>query len=189
MYPLHRMKEDSTDGTEYLCCIEDDGEREKVLQELIEAKTIIGHTKCDYCGCEVLGVWDNSNINNWWPYLGNQARRPKIYQYSPIIRLMRKYFKVEGMVWSQELGNNLINVHARAHSEPTNWSIRASSASIRILCPSCFQKTYDRTKIQGDDGYTYAISIIPERGETAESVMKDLGITGKIIGKGAIREY
>ncbi len=102
---------------------------------------------------------------------------------------MRKYFNAEDVVWGQENGNNLLNVHARAHSDPTNWAVRASSASIRILCSNCFQKTYNRIRVLGDDGITYAISVIPERDETVESVMEDLGITGKVLGKGAVREY
>jgi len=189
MYPLYKMKENITDGTEYLTCITDPSEKEKIKQELKDAETKIGHLKCEYCGKDIISIWDKYNNSNWWPYLGNQARKPRTYNYSPIIRLLRRYFEVEGLVWDEAHGNNLINVHARAHSNPTNWAVRASSASIRLLCPACFQKTYNRTQIQGDDGILYAITVLRERGETVESVMKDLGISGKILGKGAIHEY
>jgi len=155
----------------------------------IDGNPQIAETICDYCGAKIYAVWDDNNKKNWWPYLGNQVRKPNSYKYSPIINAMRSYYNVEGTVWTEELGNNLLNVHARCHSEPTNWSKRCSDASIRLLCNKCFQKTYQRTKIQGNDGITYAISVLPERGETIESVMKDLGITGKVLGKGGIIDY
>lgn len=150
---------------------------------------LIGHTKCEYCDCEILGVWDEHNMNHWWPYLGNQCRKPNVYRYSRIIQAMKEHFDALNKVWTEENGNNLLNVHARAHSEPTDWSVRASSASIRLLCNRCFQMTYKRVQIKSPNGIIYAISVLPQRGETVESVCNDLGIKGEIIGNGAINDY
>ena len=173
---LRRMKKNPTHGEEF-----NHGEP-------IEG-VLIGHDHCDYCGCDIIGVWDEHNIHQWFPYLGNQCRKPNVYQYSRVIQAMREHFDVLGKVWNEDDGNNLLNVHARAHSEPTNWSVRASTASIRLLCNKCFQKTYKRVKIQSPDGILYAISVLPERGESIKSVCKDLGITGEVVGKGAINDY
>ncbi len=56
MYPLYKMKQNATDGTEYLSCIDNENKRSALRDELRKANTMIGHTKCEYCGCEVLGV-------------------------------------------------------------------------------------------------------------------------------------
>jgi hypothetical protein len=173
---MERMKNNCTNGSEF-------------TNGIVIPGVVIGHTKCDYCGKEIIAVWDEHNAGNWWPYLGNQAKRPKTYLYSEIIVAMRKHFHVENYVWNEIDGNNLLNVHARVHSKPTNWSKRASASSIRLLCNSCFQKTYNRIQVKGVDGILYALSVVEDRGETVQSVMKDLGIVGTVIGRGAIREY
>ena len=172
-----RMKSNLTDGSEY-----NNG-------EFIEDGINIAHTNCDYCDKKIIAVWDKDNKMNWWPYLGHQSRRPNTYKYSNIINLIRKFHNVEGVVFRDEDGNNLLNVHARCHSNPTNWSKRVSSASIRLLCNKCFQKTYKRILIKGEDGFEYSLSILPERNETIESVMKEFNITGSILGKGGIIDY
>lgn len=171
---MNRMKENPTNGSEF---------------GIIVPNVSIGHTTCDYCGKEVIAVWDEHNHKNYWPYLGNQSRKPNTYRYSLIINAIRKYYAVEGTIWTDEKGNNLLNVHARAHSDPTNWSVRASKESIRLLCNSCFQKTYQRIKVLGNDGITYSLSVVKDRDETIESVMSDLGVLGTILGKGGIVDY
>lgn len=172
-----RMKSNPTNGSEF-----NNGEP-------VEGNPAISRTVCDYCGCEVLCIWDDHNKNSWWPYLGNQARKPNTYKYSPIIQAMRRYFDAEGAIWTQEKGNNLMNLHARAHCEPEDWSKRGHPNGVKILCSRCFQKTYNRTRVLGNNGTLYALTVIPERGETIESVMQDLGIEGKVVGTGAITNY
>lgn len=174
---MQRMKSNITDGSEF-----NNG-------QFVEEGVIIGHTICDYCGKEVIAVWDKHNSKNYWPYLGNQAVMAHNYRYSKIINTIRKFYGVENEKWDQNHGNNLLNVHARCHSSPTNWAKRISPASIRLLCNNCFLPTYNRIKVLGDDGILYALSVVKSRGETIESVMKELGITGQIIGKGAIKDY
>lgn len=147
----------------------------------IDGNPHISKTYCDYCEKEVLCVWDDYNKNQYWPYLGNQARKPNTYKYSDIIQKMRNHFNVVGKVWDEEHGNNLMNLHARCHSTPNDWSKRAHPNSLRILCSSCFQKTYKRIKVLGDNGIEYQLTVLPERGETIESVMKELNIKGKIL--------
>lgn len=176
------MHNNISDGTEFC----------KTKEDIIlvkESKTQIGHCKCEYCGKDLLAIWDNNNKQSWYPYLGNQARKFNTYSYSPIINIMRKYYNVENKVWDEDHGNNLMNLHARAHSKPNNWAKRAHPNGIKILCNNCFQKTYQRIKVQGNDGYLYSLSVLPDRGETIQSVMKDLDITGTVIGKGAINNY
>lgn len=176
-YTLNKMKENITDGTEFGG---DDISNEEVS---------IGHLKCDYCGCDIIAVWDKFNKNKYWPYVGNQARIPKNYKYSKIIQNIRKFYKKENQVFRQKDGNNLLNLHARCHSSVYYNPKRWSKESIRFLCNDCFQKTYNRIKIKGkneDEGIEYSISVIPDRGETIESVLKDLNIEGEIIGKGSL---
>lgn len=184
---MNRMKENPTDGTEYGL----------TREESIKEHVLIGHTKCDYCGKEIIYVWDKNVENQYWPFLGNQARKLNTYKYSKIIQLMRKFFNCEDKVWDEEHGNNLGNNHARVHSSKANNPKRWSDQSIRLLCNSCFQKTYKRVKVIGtgnDEGIEYALSVLPDRGETVESVMKDNNITGIIIdnskrGNYAIKDY
>lgn len=176
---LSKMKSNVTHGEEFGL----------TKEQAKETGTIVGHTHCEYCGKDILAIWDKFSSSHWFPYLGNQARKPQVYRYSPIIQAMRKHYGVENAVWREENGNNLLNVHARSHSTPVNWAIRASSASIRLLCNECFQKTYRRTKIQGNDGILYDISVLPERGETVDSVMKELGIEGVPLGSGGLKNY
>lgn len=174
-----RMKSKATDGSEFNNGLKIEGE-----------DVIIGHTNCDYCNSEILGVWDKNNINEPVPYLGNQARRPNTYKYSKIISMMRNHFGCNGEVWNEENGNNLLNSHARLHSDSNeNFERRVSDDSSRLLCNKCFQKTYNRIKILGNDNITYAISVIEDRGETTESVMRDLNIEGVVLGKGGISDY
>lgn len=142
--------------------------------------------KCDYCGKEILAIWDDFNTNNYWPYLGVQSKRLNSYTYSPIIQIIRKNYELKSLDWKD---NNLLNLHTRVHSDSGNMSIRMSENALRFLCNSCFQKTYQRIKVQGDDGILYSLSVLQDRNETIESVMSDLGITGKVIGKGGIVDY
>lgn len=174
---VKRMNSRPTDGSEFNNGI------------IIPGNPKVGHTTCDYCGCEVLCIWDDHNKDMWWPYLGNQACRPMSYKYSPIIQTMRKFYGVEGITWDQDHGNLLMNSHARAHCQPEDWSKRAHSKGVKILCSKCFRLTYNRIKVLGDNGITYALSVVPSRGETIESVMEDLEIKGKIIGRGGISNY
>lgn len=174
---MKRMKENITDGSEFC------------ESGVIIPNVSIGHTTCDYCQRKIIAVWDEHNKNNYWSYLGNQVKKPHVYRYSKIIQAIKKKFDALDKVWTNENGNNLLNVHARAHSSPTDWSTRASEASIRLLCNECFQKTYNRIKVQGSNNTIYALSVVLDRGETIESVMKDLGISGKVIGKGGIIDY
>ena len=176
---MNRMKENPTDGTEY-------GLSKK---ESLEEHVLIGHTKCDYCGKEILYVWDKYVEKQYWPYLGNQARKPNTYKYSKIIQIMRNFFNCEDKIWDEKHGNTLGNNHARCHSSLASNPKRWSDASIRLLCSTCFQKTYNRIKVKGDDGIDYSLSVVEDRGESIESVMEDLNITGKVIGKGKIEDY
>ena len=177
MYPMYRLKENPTDGTEYA---RDENEKE----EIIKAETRVAHTKCDYCGKEVLGVWDIYNERKWWPYLGHSSKRVNAFAYSPIIQAMKHYDGCDDKVWN----NNLLNVHAVVHSK--DWGLRCMDGSIKILCNECFQKTYNRYQIELEDdngnpiGKQIAISVVEDRGETPESVLKSLGLHGKILGKG-----
>lgn len=170
----NKMKNNTTDGSEF-----NNGQK-------VDGNPKIGHTTCEYCGREVLCIWDDYNRSNWFPYLGNQSRKPNVYKYSPIIQIMRKFYHAENKAWTN---NPLMNLHARCHCEPEDWSKRAHPNGIKVLCCDCFQKTYNRIKVLGDNGITYSLSVVPERGETIESVMSDLDIKGKIIGKGAIKNY
>lgn len=155
------MRSNPTDGSEYNNGITIPG-------------VLIGHTNCDYCEKKIIAVWDEHNKGKWWPYLGNQARKPKVYVYSEIIQAMRSYYGKNGVTWN----NNLLNVHARAHTFPKDYGIIAHGNGIRLLCNVCFQLTYRRVKIIPTDrpGYRYEISVLPSRGETLEIVTKDLGI-------------
>ena len=171
MYPMYRMKQNKTDGTEF--CLDDES-----IKKVINAKTEIGHCTCDYCGKEILAVWDEHNSDKWFPYLGTQAKRPNTYKYSPIIQSMKKKDGCENKVWN----NNLLNVHARIHHK--SYYKRCQEGSIKLLCNDCFQKTYNRYQVELENGDMIALSVVEDRGETIESVMNELGLHGTVIGKG-----
>lgn len=168
-----------TDGLEF--CKTDN---EKIAVKNLYTEVYYCH--CDYCNREILAVWDGYNSDNYWPYLGNMSKRRNTYKYSPIIEVLRKRYIEEGKDWKD---NNLINSHTRVHSDKYDLRRRMADNSMRLLCNECFQKTYKRTLVDGDDGNQYAISVLEDREETIESVMKELGINGKIIGKGSIKDY
>ena len=161
-----RMNENVTDGTEY--CINDE---EK--EEVIKAKTRVGHCNCDYCGKEVLVIFDK-NKDDWYGFLGNQAIIDRNYRYSPIIQILRK-----GPVI-----NRLYNLHARIHCK--DWSIRCKSGSLKILCNECFMKTYNRYQVIYK-GKLCAVSVVKDRGETIEGVLDELGMLkdSEILGIGS----
>lgn len=170
---------DFTNGVEFL-----NGKDPSIL---INSKSRVVKLKCEYCGCDVLAVWDEHNLStSWWPYLGKQAERANTYKYSPIIQTIKDYYNLgENERFTQERGNNLLNVHARYHS--VDWSYRASNKSIRMLCNSCFLKTYNRYQVEIGGGRRFdAVSVIPELGETIDSVMKEFGIDDYVVlGKGS----
>ena len=168
-----------TDGREF--CLTD-----LDVQSTIATYSEVHYCKCDYCGKEILAVWDGFNADNYWPYLGVQSKRLNSYTYSPIIQIMRKNYELKGLDWKD---NNLLNSHTRVHSDSWDMSIRMSENALRFLCNDCFQKTYNRYQVRGNNGILYALSVVEDRGETIESVMKDLNIEGEVIGKGAISEY
>ena len=151
----------------------------------------ISHLNCEYCGVDIIGVWDKHNIHKWYPYLGTQLERGNIYSYSKIILAIKEYYGIgQYDRFRQEDGNNLLNVHARFHSIPNKWHYRASKASTRMLCNNCFKETYNRWKIELPDGTIAALSVVRSRGETLMSVAEDLGIHDyKVIGRGAVDNY
>ena len=144
----------------------------------IDGNPHISKTCCDYCGKEVLCVWDDYNSDKWFPYLGNMAKKVNTYKYSPIINIMKKYDNSLNKVWH----NDLLNVHARIHSR--DWGLRCKEGSIKILCNDCFQKTYNRIQVRLNNGSIIAVSVVEDMGETIKSVMEELNIKGEVIGKG-----
>lgn len=168
-----------TDGSEF--CLT---KKDHVLLKLTYAE--VHYCKCDYCNKEILAVWDGYNCDNYWPYLGNQSKRINSYEYSPIIETMKKYYKENNLNWKD---NNLLNSHTRVHSDSWNLSIRMTKEALRFLCNDCFQKTYNRIQVLGNNGILYALSVVEDRNETIESVMEELYIKGTILGKGSVKEY
>lgn len=186
---MDRMKENPTDGSEFIDDSLSEVEKEEIKKKLKEDAVLIGHTKCDYCNRNIIGVWDKHVNNQYWPFLGVQSKRANSYKYSYIMNLIKEHYVRNNKDWKE---NNLLNNHARCHSSISSNPKRWSDASIRILCNDCFQKTYNRIKVKGtgnDKGIDYALSVLTERGETIESVMKDLNITGIVLGKGGIVDY
>lgn len=165
---MQRMKSNPTNGEEF-------GLDSSISKE---NQVSISRTDCEYCGKEVLAVWDKHNNMNWWPYLGNMAKKVNTYKYSPIINIMKENDNSLNKVWQ----NNLLNVHARIHS--SDWGLRCKKGSIKILCNDCFQKTYNRIQVRLNDGSIIAVSVVEDMGETIESVMEELNIKGEVIGKG-----
>lgn len=179
-----KMHNNETDGTEYIDKIENISENEKnsLINEVRSAHTKIGHCNCEYCNKLIIAVWDDFNSGSWYPYLGNSATKSKTYLYSPIIKVLRKINNTEGKTWNSSNGNNLMNLHARVHCK--DWSIRCKEGSLKILCNECFSKTYNRYQVEYN-GQLCAISVVEDRGETIESVLKDLHMqNANIIGKG-----
>lgn len=148
---------------------------QKLRDELNSAKTRIDYCTCDYCGKEIMKVRDKFCSNPWWGYLGNQARKPNVYSYSPIINLIRKI---------DPTCSDLYNLHARVHTKPIrDYSIICSPNSLHNLCNDCFMKTYTRIKVYAKPPYKFPdkvtyieISVLQEKGETVESVLRDLGM-------------
>ena len=159
-----RTHNNITNGIEYCSTIEE-------KQNVINSKTKIGHTNCDYCGKEIICIWDEFNSNKWYGYLGNQVQNTKNYQYSPIISILRKYNKID----------KVYNLHSRCHTYPNDWSKRAHENALKLLCNDCFRKTYKRISVKSTDGILCKISVLPDRGETIESVMEELEITGEVL--------
>lgn len=151
--------------------------------------TLIAHLNCEYCGTDIISVFDEHNKKNWYPYLGKQVERSGVYEYSEAVQKIKSFYGVgDGEIFTQERGNNFMNCHARFHSQPNNWKYRASPQSIRMLCNNCFLKTYNRMKIEMEDGTIAALSVLEN--ETVEQVAEDLGIKNyKVLGKGAVPNY
>ena len=176
-----------TDGTEYVDRLLEKGlvdknEATRLKQEILDVKTSVSRLKCERCGRELLSVFDKFNENKWWGYLGNQARKPTAYVYSPVLNVMRKLDGCEGFVWSD---NPLYNVHARIHTKPVkDYSLICRPGSLCMLCNDCFQKTYNRVKVYPRDNCQpfpknvewIEISVVLDMHETVESVLKDLGL-------------
>lgn len=152
------------------------------------AFTEIYYLKCDYCGKEILAIWDGYNADEYWSYLGQQSKRQNTYSYSPIISILRKRYREDGLDWKN---NNLINSHTRIHSDSYNIESRMTDKAMRILCNDCFRKTYNRILVEDEKtGIKYALSVLEERGETVEDLIKEFNIQNqKIIGKGSIVDY
>ena len=91
---------------------------------------------------------------------------------------MRKFYNVEGQVWKD---CPIYNLHSRCHTKPNDWSNRAHPNALKELCNECFTKTKTRVKVMSDDGILCDIVVLPERGETIESVMNELNIRGKVL--------
>ena len=150
----------------------------------------IGHIKCDYCGKELIAVFDEYNKNDYCCYLGCQAVSRYHYKYSKILNFIKKYYGInEEENWTD---NPLVNIHTRIHSNPTRWDLRASDKSLRFLCNDCFKLTYNRIKVKSvylNKEIIHSLSVVDSRNETIESVMQDLEISGEILGKGRIEDY
>ena len=133
-----------TDGQDVVIQLEGkiDYKQLKELSDAVKnAKTHIGRLRCEYCGEEILSVVDKWNSSQWWGYLGNQATRPNIYQYSPIIRVLRL---LDGRKMNENWSENkLYNVHARIHSKPVkDYSIICKPNSLHMLWAHVFSVTY-----------------------------------------------
>lgn len=176
---------DESDGTWVVDTLLESGlvdqkQADELRAEVIDAKTKVEKCHCEYCGREVLSVFDRFSNNKWWGYLGNQSIRPGCYGYSPVIRALRILYGHPEGTWSN---SPLYNVHARVHSKPgRDYSVIARPGSLKILCNECFRKTYRRVKVFQRPGERLwspsvshvEVSVLPERGETVQSVLKDL---------------
>lgn len=170
-----------TDGSEFC----------KTRDELFVVKsafTEVYYLKCDYCGKEIIALWDGYNATDYAPYLGMQSKRINTYNYSPIISILRKRYSENGLDWKS---NNLLNSHTRIHSDSYDIGIRMTDKAMRLLCNDCFQKTYNRYLIEDSkSGITYALTVLEDEGETVESLINEFNIKNPIIkGKGSIKDY
>lgn len=146
-------------------------------------------TKCEHCGRELLSIWDNHNSMDWWPYLGNQAKRVHTYEFSPVINCMRRWYERNGLDWKN---NNLMNSHTKIHTnryDNLDFYFRSHPDSFMILCNDCFRETYNRVLVQDnwDEGLQYAVSVLD--GEDPQELLDHFGIDGEIIGIGSIKNY
>ncbi|MBQ5779709.1 MAG: hypothetical protein IIV98_00485 [Aeriscardovia sp.] len=165
----------------------------------------IAHTTCDYCGSNLIGVWDDHiKSTKGLPYQGNQARYPKAYPYaykgSTIAAIKAHYHLGENDWFTEE--NNLLNVCGKVHVlsfVDGEWKLRTDLAcqepgSTRVLCNGCFKNANAaRVAIMGSDGLMYSVSVMADKGETIEEndgkvtvklwgTDKPLEIEGTIIG-------
>lgn len=162
----------------------DEEEANQLRDRIVRTHGTVGKMLCDYCGKEVLVVRDDYCSSQWWGYLGNQATKPRTYMASPLIRAMRMLDGAVGRVWPE---NRLYNVHARIHTSPVKeYGLICSDDSLQMLCNDCFRKTYRRVKIYPQEGYhpwknveRLEITVIPERGETVESVLRSCCIDSR----------
>ena len=148
------------------------------------------YTHCEYCGCEIIQVTDNSR-SSYYGYLGNQAEIANNYLASPSVEAMRKFYDVgweeyhverrsNGLSFTQQKGNNLYNVHSRLHVKQKGkrglvhpWNY-ARGDFCKILCNDCFKKTYKRLSIDVRDGLTFEVTVLPH--EDLGEVIEESGI-------------
>lgn len=174
-------------------------------EEYNDGKTIdscvITHSNCEYCNEHIIQVKDDAR-NSHFGYLGNQAVIGKNYLYSPSIEAIRKFYDVGwenykeremrayGPSFTQELGNNLLNVHSRLHVRRKGsrtligpWNYQTGDG-YRLLCNNCFKKTYKRISIAGSDDLIYDITVLPH--EALEQVIEECQVIGVQKQKGKI---
>ncbi|MBP5785566.1 MAG: hypothetical protein J6V96_00445 [Aeriscardovia sp.] len=156
----------------------------------------IAHTVCDYCGKEVIGVWDDHiKSSRGLPYQGWVARTPRSgsknnrYPYKArTIAEIKDHYGIGEKEWFTE-ENNLLNVCGKVHIlvfKGGKWNLRTdlsyeSPAATRILCNNCFEKANNcRVAIMGTDGLMYSVSAMADKGETIEE--NDGKVTVKLWG-------
>ena len=156
----------------------------------------IAHTVCDYCGKEVIGVWDDHiKSSRGLPYQGWVVRTPRSgsknnrYPYKArTIAEIKAHYGIGEKEWFTE-ENNLLNVCGKVHIlvfKGGKWNLRTdlsyeSPAATRILCNNCFEKANDcRVTIMGTDGLMYSVSAMADKGETIEE--NDGKVTVKLWG-------
>lgn len=158
--------------------------------------TTITHGNCEYCGTEIIEVRDDY-FNKFYGALGNQAVRPGIYFGSKAIQTIKQFYQVgwidldtkrarkNGNYFSQELGNNLYNVHSRLHVHEKGsrkligpWRF-ANQNSFKVLCNNCFKKTYRRVSVNARSGLVYDVTVLP--GETLRGVLQEIGVDDAMV--------
>ena len=173
--------------------------------EVKEPGVQIAHTTCDYCGKEVIGVWDDHiKSSRGLPYQGHQAIYPKPYKFAykgPVIAAIRARYGIGEKDWFTK-ENNLLNVCGKVHIlvfKGGKWNIRTdlsyeSPDATRILCNECFEKANKaRVAVMGEDGLIYSVSVMADKEETIEEndgkvkvklwgTDKPLQIEGSVIG-------